>query len=145
MWWSFTAFSWQTLTNRLGGWRKIVVFDWLSSSDGCILFSLILLQEHFSLAHKIGNGGFILKIHHPVNVFRPRYARGLWKRNTDHLKDRQVVASGRKLNLQRDLRPKGGQTNSQVQASTSKSPKKHFKADYPVFQRLIIDKWTSLN
>ena len=39
-WWSF---GWQTLTNRLGGWSKIVMFRWLSSSEGCILFSLVLL------------------------------------------------------------------------------------------------------
>ena len=51
--------------------------------------------------------------------------------------DLQVVASGRKLNLSRDLRWVAKRLASFF-ASTRKSPKKHFKADYPLFYWLII-------
>ena len=59
--------------------------------------------------------------------------------------DRRVVASGRKLNLRRDL---GGQTDFQVSTQAAKKRKKktkHFKADYHLFHWLIIGYWTSLN
>ena len=51
---------------------------------------------------------------------------------------RQVVASGRKLNLRRDLRWVAKRFASFF-ASTRKSRKKrHFKADYPLFYWLMI-------
>ena len=51
--------------------------------------------------------------------------------------DRQVVASGRKLNLYRDLRWVAKRLASFF-ASTRKSQKRHFKAEYPLFYWLII-------
>ena len=64
--------------------------------------------------------------------------------------ERQVVASGRKLNLYRDLRCSGQtdlQLPSQVHASHTHThtQKKHFKVEYPLFHWLIIGKGTSLN
>ena len=59
--------------------------------------------------------------------------------------DRQVVASGRKLKLRRDLRWVARRLASFF-ASTRKSQKKrHFKADYPLCYWLIIHQWTLLN
>ena len=59
--------------------------------------------------------------------------------------DRQVVESGRKLNLRRDFRWVAKRLASFF-ASTRKSPKKrHFKADYPLCYWLIIHQWTLLN
>ena len=49
----------------------------------------------------------------------------------------QVVASGRKFNLRRDLRWVAKRKASFL-ASTRKSQKKHFKADYPLFHWLVI-------
>ena len=52
--------------------------------------------------------------------------------------DREVVESGRKFNLRRDLRWVAKRTRK-FYASTRKShKKKHFKADYPLFHWLII-------
>ena len=51
--------------------------------------------------------------------------------------ERQVVASGRKLNLRGDLRWVA-KRNSQVSSQVHASRKKHFKADYPLLHWLII-------
>lgn len=51
--------------------------------------------------------------------------------------DRQVVASGRKLNLGRDLRWVAKRT-SKLPCKYTQVAKKHFKADYPLFHWLII-------
>ena len=59
--------------------------------------------------------------------------------------NRQVVASGRRLNLGRDLRLVTKRTNKFLLASKRKSLKKHFKAGYPLFHWLIIRSWTSIN
>ena len=58
--------------------------------------------------------------------------------------NRQVVASGRKLNMGRDLRLVAKRTNKFLRKYTQVA-KKHFKADYPLFHWLIIGTWTSLN
>ena len=58
--------------------------------------------------------------------------------------DRQVVASGRKLNFRRDLRWVAKRTRK-FPRSTRKEPKKKIKTDYPLFYWLIIGSWTSLN
>ena len=51
--------------------------------------------------------------------------------------DRQVVASGRKLNLRRDLRWVAKRTCKFTRKYTQVA-KKQFKADYPLFHWLII-------
>ena len=51
--------------------------------------------------------------------------------------DRQVVASGRKLNLRRDLRWVAKRTRKFPRKYTQLA-KRHFKANYPLFHWLII-------
>ena len=58
--------------------------------------------------------------------------------------DRQVVATGRKLNLGSDLRWVAKRTR-QFPRKYAKVAKKHFKADYPLIHWLTIGSWTSLN
>ena len=54
--------------------------------------------------------------------------------------DRQVVTSGRKLNLRRDLRWVAKRTRKFYRKYTQVAfKKKHFKAEYPLFHWLIID------
>ena len=53
-------------------------------------------------------------------------------------RDRQVVASGRKLNLRRGFRWVGKRTRTFLRKYTQVAKKKHFKADYPLFYWLII-------
>ena len=79
-WWSF---GWQTLTNRLGGWSKIVMFRWLSSSEGCILFSLVLMQKHFYRGPRprYRDAGHENSKETSSSIFFcQRYARGIRKR-----------------------------------------------------------------
>ena len=52
--------------------------------------------------------------------------------------DRQVVGSGRKLNLGRDLRWVAKRTRKFPRKYTQVAKKKHFKADYPLFHWLKI-------
>ena len=51
--------------------------------------------------------------------------------------DRQVVASGSKLNLRRDLRWVAKRTRK-FPGKYTQVAKKHFTADYPLFHWLII-------
>ena len=51
---------------------------------------------------------------------------------------RQVVASGRKLNLRRDLRWVAKRTRKFPRKYPQVAKKRHFKADYPLFHWLVI-------
>ena len=52
--------------------------------------------------------------------------------------DWQVVASGRKLNLRRDLRWVAKWTRKFPRKYTEVAKRRHFKADYPLFHWLVI-------
>ena len=52
--------------------------------------------------------------------------------------DRQVFASGRKLNLRRDLHWVAKRTRKCPRKCTQVTKEKHLKADYPLFHWLII-------
>ena len=59
--------------------------------------------------------------------------------------DRQAVASGRKLNLRRDLRWVAKRTGKFPRKYTRLAKKPILRQTYPVFHWLIIRQWTSLN